>query len=110
MSLASTPAPAMMGSMQGRKDVALLPLHIAFVLLIVTLSLGAVGMGVYEGPENHAPIAIVTGVGGAGLIAYARYFLRLPWISAPVVYLILFWTFHFGMTFTAELVPSVLRC
>jgi hypothetical protein len=109
MSLAaSAPASTMMGSMQRRRDVAFLPLHIALVLLIVILSLGAVGMGVYEVPERHLPIAVVTGVMGAGLIAYARYFLGLPWLSAPVVYLILFWTFHFGMTFTAVLVPSVL--
>jgi hypothetical protein len=98
----------MTDSLQRRKDMVFLPLHIAFVLLIVTLSLGAVGMGVYEAPESHGPIAVVTGVVAAGLIAYARYFLCLPWLSAPVVYLLLFWTFHFGMTFTAVLIPSVL--
>jgi oligosaccharide repeat unit polymerase len=92
----------------GRKDVAFLPLHIAVTALVVTLSLGSIGLWVYEAPESHTALAIVTGIAGLGLIAYSRYFLRLPWGSAPVLYLILFWTFHFGMTFTAVLVPSVL--
>ena len=50
----------------------------------------------------------VTGLAIIGLIAYARYFLRLPWLSASVVYLCLFWIFHCGMTFTAVWFPSVL--
>ena len=91
-----------------RRDVAFLPLHVVLTTLVIAMSLGSIALSVYEFPESHAPIAIVTGIVGAGLIAYARYFLRLPWISAPVVYLILFWVFHFGMTFTAVLVPSVL--
>jgi len=91
-----------------RRDITFLPLHVVLVALVVLLSLGAIGVSIYEPPESHRLIAIATGATAAGLIAYARYFLRLPWLSAPVVYLVLFWTFHFGMTFTAVLFPSVL--
>ena len=61
---------------------------------------------------NRRPVTIrlprLTGLAIIGLIAYARYFLRLPWLSASVVYLLLFWIFHCGMTFTAVWFPSVL--
>jgi len=102
-------APALEASAQPqRKDVAFLPLHLALMTLVITISLAAIGTRIYESPSSHAMLAIVTGLAGGGLIAYARYFLRLPWLSGPLVYLMLLWMFHFGYTFTAVLVPSML--
>jgi hypothetical protein len=103
------PVPAFRGPAgPGRKEAAFLPLHLVLMMLIITLSLGAIGARIYEPPSNHAALAVVTGLAGIGLIAYARYFLRLPWLSGSLVYLMLLWMFHFGYTFTSVLVPSML--
>ena len=91
-----------------RSQVTFLPLHIVMTALFVTAGLSAIALRLYESSGSHDPIATVTGLAIFGLIAYARYFLRLPWLSASVVYLWLFWIFHCGMTFTAVWFPSVL--
>jgi O-antigen polysaccharide polymerase Wzy len=100
--------PSLAGTRSLRQDVVFLPLHVVVSLLVALLGWTAIGVGVYEPLSSHYSIAIVTGLAGLGLIAYARYTLQFGWLSAPVVYLILFWVFHFGMTFTAALVPSLL--
>jgi hypothetical protein len=100
--------PTALRALPDRRLVAFLPVHIALTTLVMTVGLGAIGLRLYDSPSSHAPIAVATGLAVIGLTAYARYFLRLPWLSASVVYLVLFWIFHFGMTFTAVLVPSVL--
>jgi hypothetical protein len=92
----------------GRSEAVFLPVHLTLMMLVITLTLGAIGTRIYESPSNHAALAVVTGLAGIGLIAYARYFLRLPWLSGSLVYLTLLWVFHFGFTFTAVLVPSML--
>jgi O-antigen polysaccharide polymerase Wzy len=88
--------------------VAFLPIHIVVTVLVAIASVSAIELRLYESPLSHGPIAIATGLTVFGLIAYARYFVRLSWLSASVVYLLLFWMFHFGMTFTAVLFPDVL--
>jgi hypothetical protein len=100
--------PAAMSAWPDRHRVAFMPLHVVTTALVVTAGLGPIALRLYEPLESHAPIAAASGLAILGLIAYARYFLRLPWLSASVVYLSLFWIFHCGMTFTAVLVPSVL--
>jgi hypothetical protein len=100
--------PTAVRALPDRRLVAFLPLHIALTTLVMTVALVAIGLRLYDSPDGHAPIAMATGLAGIGLIAYARYFLGLRWLSASVVYLMLFWMFHFGMTFTATLIPSVL--
>jgi hypothetical protein len=91
-----------------RADVAFLPIHVVTTALVVIGGLTAIALRLYESPGSHDPIAAGSGLAIIGLIAYARYFLRLPWLSASVVFLSLFWIFHCGMTFTAVWVPSVL--
>jgi hypothetical protein len=110
---AITPAPrfspqAAIRSLPDTQEVAFLPLHIVLTGLVVVAGLTTIALRVYEFPARHTPIAVATGATVIGLIAYARYFLHRPWISASVVYLMLFWMFHFGMTFTAAVFPSVL--
>lgn len=91
-----------------RSEVAFLPIHVVTTALVVVGGLTAITLRLYESPGSHDPIAVATGLVIAGLIAYAHYFMRLPWLSASVVYLWLFWIFHCGMTFTAVWFPSVL--
>jgi len=76
--------------------------------LVVVAGLTALSLGLYEPRATHTAIALGCGFAVIGLMVYARYFLRLPWISASVVYLMLFWMFHYGLAFTAVLVPDVL--
>lgn len=89
-------------------------LHLLWLhaLLMTTLALGCVllvTLKVHESQENHTPIALGCGLAVMGLILYTRYFLRRPWASASIVYLALFWMFHYGMAFTSVIVPSVLE-
>ncbi len=100
--------PSVVNAVPDQQAVAFLPLHIVVTTLVAVVGVGAIGLQLYESPESHDPIAVATGATAIGLIAYARYFLRLPWLSASVVYLMLFWMFHFGMTFTAAVFPSAL--
>ncbi len=92
----------------GSTPLAFFPIHIAFSGLVLMAGLVALGTEVYEPSQSHDTIALVSGLVVIALIAYARYVVQLPWMSASVVYLLLFWMFHFGMTFTAVLVPDVL--
>ena len=94
--------------MPDRSQVAFLPLHIVTIALVLAAGLTAIVLRLYEPSGSHDPIAAASGLAILGLIGYARYFLRLPWLSASVVYLWLFWIFHCGMTFTAVWFPSVL--
>jgi hypothetical protein len=91
-----------------RSQVAFLPLHIVTTALFFVGGVAAITLRLYEPLGSHDAIAAITGLAIIGLIAYARYFLRLPWLSPSVVYLLLFWIFHCGMTFTAVWFPSVL--
>jgi hypothetical protein len=85
-----------------------LPLHLAGVGAVVLASAFVLARGLYEPASSHTGIAIGCGLCVIALIAYTRYGLRLPWLSASVVYLVLFWMFHFGLTFTAAVAPTVL--
>jgi hypothetical protein len=91
-----------------RADVALVPVHIAVTLLVALLGLSAIALDLYVLEASHTPLAVASGLTVLGLLVYMRYFLGLPWLSASGAYLLLFWIFHCGMTFTAVLVPSVL--
>lgn len=88
--------------------MAFLPLHVAAMLLVTAVCLGIIGLGLHEDTANYRAFAWGTALGGFALIAYARYALRLPWISASIVYLGLLWIFHFGMTLSTELAPNLL--
>jgi hypothetical protein len=58
--------------------------------------------------DHHDVVALACGIGVIGLIAYVRYALGCPWLSASTVYLMLFWMFHYGLAFPAALAPDVL--
>ena len=96
------------GVRRGHRDMAFLPVHIAVTTLVALAGLTAIELRLYESPLSYGPVTIVSSLAVLGLIAYARYFVGLSWLSASVVYLLLFWTFHFGMTFTTVLFPDVL--
>src|SRR5687768_14876011 len=91
-----------------RRAVALPPLHLAVTALVLAWTFAALWLRLHEDPASYEAIAIVSGLTGLGLVAYARWGLRLSWMSAPLVYLMLLWVFHFGMTFTTTAVPSTL--
>ena len=74
---------------------------------IVGTTLVAVSLRLYEAEEAHNAIAFVCGAAGLGLIVYARQILRVPWTSASMVYLCLFWMFHFGLAFTIAVIPEM---
>ena len=76
--------------------------------LAAVAGLTAIELRLYESPLSHDPITVATSLTVIGLIAYSRYFLRLRWLTATNVYLVLFWMFHFGLTFTVVLFPGVL--
>jgi hypothetical protein len=88
---------------------ALLPLHIALTSLVALAALGTIALRLHEPRQSHDSVAIACGLAVIGLIAYGRYGLRLAWMSASVVYLMLFWIFHYGLAFTAVVVPDVLE-
>jgi hypothetical protein len=48
------------------------------------------------------------GLGVITLILYLRYALGFAWMSGSAIYLILFWLFHFGLTFVAVFRPELL--
>lgn len=89
-------------------QLSFLPLHIVLTGLVVLAGLTTLSLRLYEPDASHDPIAIGCGLGVMGLMLYVRYTLRVPWISPSVVYLMLFWMFHYGLVFTAVLVPDVL--
>jgi hypothetical protein len=91
-----------------RFDLARRPLHVSLTGLVFVGAMYAIALRVYEPLDSHDGIAIATALAGAALVLHARYLLGLRWLSAPVIYLMLMWMFHFGMTFTAVLAPSVL--
>src|SRR4029434_3618044 len=102
------PANDSVGLARNGRHVAFLPIHIAVTVLVAIVSLSAIELRLYESPLSHVPITVATSLAVLGLIAYARFFVCLSWLSASVAYLLLFWMFHFGMTFTAVLFPDVL--
>jgi O-antigen polysaccharide polymerase Wzy len=109
-SLRAAPAllPAAVSASPDRHEIAFLPLHIVTTALAAASGLMPIALHLYEPLGSHDVIAGASGLSILGLIAYTRYFLRLPALSASVVYLSLFWIFHCGMTFTGTLIPSVL--
>jgi hypothetical protein len=89
-------------------SLQLLPIHVV-VTGFAALGVFAVwSSGLQDDAANRDAIAVACGLSVAGLIVYVRYVLGMPWISAPMVYLVLLWMFHYGLTFTAALVPDVL--
>jgi hypothetical protein len=91
-----------------RERLYLLPLHLVFIVAITGVALVAVALRVYEPGDGHDAIALVCGLAVVGLAVYTHYVLALPWLSASVAYLVLLWMFHYGLAFTAVLVPDVL--
>ncbi len=55
----------------------------------------------------HRVIWLMTGGGSLVLIWILRKISGLDWLSPPVSYLIIFWLFHFGLIFTAAIVPEL---
>lgn len=92
----------------GRITLLRQPMHLVVIGSIVLAVAVALSYGAYEPSEVHDAIALASGLAALALIAYARYGLGLPWLSASLVYLLLFWMFHFGLVFTAALDPGVL--
>jgi hypothetical protein len=87
---------------------AVLPLHIALLSLVAIVALAAITLRLHEPRQNHTAIAVACGLAVIVLIVYGRYVLQRPWLSASLVYLMLFWMFHYGLAFTAVVVPDVL--
>jgi len=85
-----------------------LPLHIVLTGSVALIGLMALSLQLYEPRATHNAIALGCGLAVIGLIVYGRYVLHLPWISASIVYLMMFWMLHYGLAFTAVLVPDVL--
>jgi oligosaccharide repeat unit polymerase len=84
------------------------PLHFTLTGLVVIAGHLVLALGLYHSFSTDT-FAVLCSLGAAGLIVYARHALRLRWTSASIVYLMLLWVFHFGLVFTAALVPDVLN-
>src|SRR3990172_6361510 len=76
------------------------PFHVVVIGCVAIVGYWAVSLGLYEPRISQGPIAIGSGLAVIGLVVYSRYALCFPWLSASVVYLALFWIFHFGLAFT----------
>jgi hypothetical protein len=85
-----------------------LPLHLAVIASLTCIAVVVFYLGIYEPAENDRFITLTCGLAVAGLALHVRYVLGLPWVSASMVFLVLFWMFHYGLTFTAALAPDVL--
>jgi hypothetical protein len=83
-------------------------LHGADIFADLVGALQGLSSGMYQPAYAHDAIALSTGLAVAALLLYTRYALGHPWLSAPAIYMALFWMFHFGLSFTAVLVPDVL--
>ncbi len=92
-----------------RSGISYFPLHVAATGCIAIIAYTALSLGLYEPRASHDPIAVGCGLALIGLIVYARYALRLPWMSPSVAYLAIFWLSYFGLAFTAVVVPDVLK-
>ena len=92
----------------GNGPFALLPLHASIVGLVLLMAFATVMSQTHLLVSAHGAVAVSSGVAVMVLIAYMRYGLGFPWLSAVVVYLLLFWMFHFGMAFTGVLAPWAL--
>ena len=89
-------------------SLALFTLHVVVIGVVVLAAAIVLSNRLYEPASSHDAIALGCGFGVFALIAYTRYCLGFPWLSASIVYLVLFWMFHYGLTFTAVLLPGVL--
>ena len=93
---------------RGNADLLALPSHALVAASVLLGCLTVLSLRIHEPRDSQDSIAIGCGAAVIGLMLYTRYVLRLPWISASVVYLMLFWVFHYGLAFTAVLFPEVL--
>ena len=112
MLTAAAPAPAVPWTEArpagGRAAALWLLLHFVLMGAVILAAAAAIAFRLYEDARHHQPLAVGTGLIGAALLAHARLVLRQPWMSPAIAYLALFWLFHFGLTFTAAIVPDVL--
>ena len=84
------------------------PLHLALVSCVTLGAASVLTSRLHEPASAHDAVAVGCGLAVLALTIYTRYGLGFPWLSAAVVYLALFWAFHFGLIFTAVLAPTVL--
>jgi hypothetical protein len=95
-------------SLHARYPSLLVPVHFAVIgLFILGIALLIVTQS-YEAAGNQNLLTVASGLVLLALVFYARYALGFPWLSASLMYLILLWVFHFGLSFPAALDPGVL--
>lgn len=83
-------------------------LNVIVVGAIALATYAAITSRVYEAEGMHDSVTLVCGGAVIGMMFHARYILRLSWLSPTMVYLILFWMFHYGLTFTSVVAPAAL--
>jgi hypothetical protein len=84
------------------------PIALAVPLLTAFAALTAIVARAYEADANQAALSIGCGLVVAALLAFARYGVGAAWLSVGAVYLMLFWTFHYGLAFTAICFPHLI--
>lgn len=78
------------------------------VLVLALLLFGAV-LAFPEFAQRHWRVLWFAAGGlGAGIVVFFRRGLRADWLHPAVVYMIIFWLFHFGLVFPAALDPDIL--
>jgi hypothetical protein len=61
------------------------------------------GLGAYPQAEWF-----ISGMLGLLIIGVHRWILRVQWLSPALMYMFIFWAFHFGLVFPAAMIPGVL--
>jgi len=86
-----------------------LPLHAIAMALVVLACLAAIASGAYALPSAYVPVSVTSAIAICALMVYLRYAVGLSWMSGSMMYLLLFWLLHFGLTFTSVVYPSALE-
>jgi hypothetical protein len=85
------------------------PVHFAIAVAIVLGCVLLLSSDRLADQSTFAATAIAGGLAVAALIAYLRWAVGLPWLSASIGYLALFWMFHYGLAFTSIVLPGTVR-
>jgi oligosaccharide repeat unit polymerase len=85
------------------------PVHLAVTVAIVLACVVLLSSDVVAPDSTFAAAAVGCGLVVLALIAYLRIVVGLPWLSASIGYLTLFWMFHYGLAFTSIVLPGTVR-